>query len=96
MSKRALSPSNSLLSSPNKKIRNNKRFLPNKVAEAEASAKVDANPPLAKLVNAMKSGVQSPEKGEAVVHWMRMADLRSTSSFFVMDSNHHFLLNSCG
>lgn len=76
MSKRALSPANSLLGSPSKKICNIKKFSPYKIATPEASAKVDANPPFANLINAIKNGVKSPQKGDAVVHWMRMADLR--------------------
>jgi len=76
MSKRALSPSNSLSGSPSKRICNNMKLLPNKIATAEAAAKVDASPPFAGLIKALKNGVESPQKGEAVVYWMRMEDLR--------------------
>ncbi|EEB99062.1 hypothetical protein MPER_01320, partial [Moniliophthora perniciosa FA553] len=47
-----------------------------KVATANAAAAVDADPPLPKLLQAVKDGVKNPNKGECVVYWMRMADLR--------------------
>ncbi|KAG6833879.1 hypothetical protein H0H87_007890 [Tephrocybe sp. NHM501043] len=51
-------------------------FRPNKVATAQAAAAVDADPPLYKLEAAVKDGVKAPAKGESVVYWMRMGDLR--------------------
>ena len=53
------------------------RFNPNYIATAEGAAQVDADPPLQKLLKAISSSIKSIERTEAVVHWMRMADLRS-------------------
>ncbi|OBZ70312.1 Deoxyribodipyrimidine photo-lyase [Grifola frondosa] len=69
-------PLSSATSSPTKKIRNDIKFLPNKIATAEAAAKTDADPPLLKLLNAQKDILKSPAKGDCVVYWMRMEDLR--------------------
>jgi deoxyribodipyrimidine photo-lyase len=55
----------------------NSTFKPNKVASAEAAAAVDRDPPLQKLLEAVKKGVSKPAKGECVVYWMRLEDLRS-------------------
>lgn len=52
-------------------------FAPRKVASAQNAAAVDAEPPLAKLLEAVKGQNQQVKKGKAVVYWMRMADLRS-------------------
>ncbi|KAE9397142.1 hypothetical protein BT96DRAFT_966300 [Gymnopus androsaceus JB14] len=49
---------------------------PRKVASAQNAAAVDAEPPLAKLLEAVKGQNQQVKKGKAVVYWMRMADLR--------------------
>ena len=54
-----------------------KPFNPIKVATAEAAAAVDANPPCKQLVRALDDVVKNPEKGDCVVYWMRMHDLRS-------------------
>ncbi|KZT26858.1 hypothetical protein NEOLEDRAFT_1177049 [Neolentinus lepideus HHB14362 ss-1] len=62
---------------PAKKTKKATAFLPNKIATAEAAAKVDVDPPLQKLLQAVKDGVKNPGKGEAVVYWMRMEDLRT-------------------
>ncbi|KAG6873734.1 hypothetical protein C0995_011553 [Termitomyces sp. Mi166 len=70
--------SNPRLSPSNKRSRTtHASFRPNKVATQEAAAAVDADPPLPKLEAAVKGSVESPAKGESVVYWMRMADLRS-------------------
>jgi hypothetical protein len=61
-------------------------FKPNKVASAAAAAAVDADPPLPKLLHAVRDGVTSPAKGDCVVYWMRMADLRSMSSLLANSS----------
>ena len=74
MSKRVLSPSH--LDSASKKMRNTAKFLPNRIATAEAAARVDADPPLGKLLKALHNSVKTVPKGEAIVYWMRMADLR--------------------
>lgn len=80
MSKRTLSPSSA--KPPAKRLRMAPEFRPNKISTFENAAKVDADPPLEKLTKALKDGVKNPRKGEAVVHWMRMADLRSTQPLF--------------
>lgn len=52
-----------------------------KVASAEVAAKVDANPPLDILMDLQTAkGVKKAGKGESVVYWMRMEDLRCTSN----------------
>jgi hypothetical protein len=48
-----------------------------KIASAEAAARVDAAPPLYKLMEAMKAAPAAAEKGAAACYWMRMEDLRS-------------------
>ena len=52
-------------------------FNPNHAATAEDAARVDADPPLQKLLKAASVGLKTVEGTEAIVHWMRMADLRS-------------------
>ena len=52
-------------------------FNPNYTATAEDAARVDADPPLQKLLNAVSASLKIVEGTEAIVHWMRMADLRS-------------------
>ena len=52
-------------------------FNPNYTATAEDAARVDAKPPLQKLLKAASGSLKTAEGTEAVVHWMRMADLRS-------------------
>jgi hypothetical protein len=59
----------------------NPTFKPNKIATPEAAAAVDHDPPLQKLLEAVKNGVSKPAKGECVVYWMRLEDLRSTLSW---------------
>ncbi|PFH52826.1 hypothetical protein AMATHDRAFT_73951 [Amanita thiersii Skay4041] len=51
-------------------------FNPLKVATKEAADAVDADPPLSKLIDILKEGINHPMKGNAVVYWMRMSDLR--------------------
>lgn len=50
-----------------------------KVASAEAAARVDAYPPLKKLLDALLDREADVPKGEAVIYWMRMEDMRSAS-----------------
>lgn len=57
-------------------------FSPNKVASPSAAASVDTNPPLHTLLQVVYKGAKVPAKGDCVVYWMRMADLRSTSNLF--------------
>lgn len=54
------------------------QFNPNYTASAEDAAQVDADPPLQKLLKAASAGLETVEGTDAVVHWMRMADLRGT------------------
>ncbi|KAH6915337.1 DNA photolyase, FAD-binding/Cryptochrome [Coprinopsis sp. MPI-PUGE-AT-0042] len=51
-------------------------FSPNKVASTENATAADANPPLLQVSEALKDVLKSPQKGECIVFWMRMADLR--------------------
>ena len=62
-----------------KKTRRDTKFLPNKIATAENAAKVDAHPPLLKLLDAVRDYGTNGDvaKGDCVVYWMRMEDLRS-------------------
>lgn len=53
------------------------RFNPNYTASAEDAAQVDIHPPLQKLLKVASESLKIVEGTEAVVHWMRMADLRS-------------------
>lgn len=88
MSKRVLSRSSSSASSHSfvehvcKKRREGEtnqpslRFNPNYIATAEDAARVDGDPPLQKFLKAASEGLKTIEGTEAVVHWMRMADLR--------------------
>ena len=84
MAKRARSVSSSsarAASSGNgvtKKTRSDVQFLPNKIATPENAAKADASPPLLQLLDALKEAPKKARKGECVVYWMRMEDLRST------------------
>ncbi|KAF8351351.1 FAD binding domain of DNA photolyase-domain-containing protein [Amanita rubescens] len=64
-------------SSPRKRLRlAHAQFNPIKIASPEAASAVDADPPLPKLLKAVKDGVKNPPKTSAVVYWMRMSDLR--------------------
>jgi deoxyribodipyrimidine photo-lyase len=49
------------------------------VATKEDAARVDADPPLDQLMRLLKEKAPQVEKGESVVYWMRMNDLRSRS-----------------
>lgn len=62
-----------------KKPRSDVDIVHRKIATADAAAKVDAHRPLPQLLNALSNVVKSPKKGEAVVYWMRMEDMRSES-----------------
>ena len=64
---------------PTKKTRQDTKFLPNKIATAENAAKVDAHPPLLTLLDAVRDHGTNADvaKGDCVVYWMRMEDLRS-------------------
>ncbi|KAI0774202.1 DNA photolyase, FAD-binding/Cryptochrome [Fomes fomentarius] len=60
-----------------KKSRENLKFNPNKIATAKNAARVDVDPPLFQLLNAtIRKDIERPPKGECVVYWMRMEDLR--------------------
>ena len=58
------------------------RELPGKIATHDAAAAVDANPPLGQLMD-LVGDVRETEKGEAVVYWMRMEDLRGMSYHYL-------------
>ncbi|KAI5125011.1 hypothetical protein M0805_007435 [Coniferiporia weirii] len=59
-----------------KKARTGTKELYNKIATAENGAAVDRNPPLGILLDAVNGNVKNTGKGDAVVYWMRMDDLR--------------------
>lgn len=65
--------------SPSKRTKQETKFLPNKIASAEVAAQVDHDQPLFKLLDEVQHHVKNPAKGDAVVYWMRMQDMRSTS-----------------
>lgn len=48
-----------------------------KVATAEDAASVDKRPPFDELLKAIENNTGTTSKGDAVVYWMRMEDLRS-------------------
>ncbi|KAG2156169.1 DNA photolyase, FAD-binding/Cryptochrome [Suillus clintonianus] len=73
MMKRARSPSPLAMS---KKGRTNSPFAPIKIATAEAAAAVQTDPPFLRLLDALRNVTQNPAKGQSVVYWMRMGDLR--------------------
>lgn len=83
MSKHARSPSPvpggaSGLEPPHgKKPRYQAEYVAGKLATPEAAARVDADPPFAKLLRALQANVKNLPKGQAVVYWMRMEDMRS-------------------
>jgi hypothetical protein len=52
------------------------RIVHRKIASAEAAAKADADPPLGQLMQRVKPASPSLAKGDAVVYWMRMQDMR--------------------
>ena len=63
---------------PLKRTRRDAQFLPNKIATVENAARADQYTPLAKLTEAMKHcDAVEAARGDAVVYWMRMEDLRS-------------------
>ena len=49
------------------------------MATAEVAAKVDEDPPLDQLTRLLNESKKDVDKGESVVYWMRMEDLRSES-----------------
>lgn len=57
-------------------------FNPNKIASAEAAARVDANTPLSQLAKLMDAVTLDEEKkdGSCVVYWMRKSDLRGVQT----------------
>lgn len=61
------------------------------MATVEDAARVDRDPPLVQLNELMKERVTNTEKGESVVYWMRMEDMRSESSLFSL-SIPYFIL----
>lgn len=52
------------------------RFSPIKVASFDAAAAVDHDLPLSKLLKAVEQSVENPARGECIMYWMRMGDLR--------------------
>ncbi|TFK29384.1 Cryptochrome/photolyase FAD-binding domain-containing protein [Coprinopsis marcescibilis] len=88
MSKHTLQPLEGLERSVSEDIhRPNKRqritaasFSPIKIATKENAAAADANPPLQRLLKAMREVDSGPNQGDCVVYWMRMSDMRVTDN----------------
>ncbi|KAG2116073.1 DNA photolyase, FAD-binding/Cryptochrome [Suillus discolor] len=74
MMKRARSPSPLAMSKKGRTT--DSLFAPIKIATAEAAASVQTHPPYLRLLDALRNVVQKPSKGQSVVYWMRMGDLR--------------------
>lgn len=55
------------------------RWTEGKIATAEDAARVDKDPPLDQLMRLLKDDAPKTEKGDSVVYWMRMEDMRSKS-----------------
>jgi hypothetical protein len=51
-------------------------YAEGKVATAEVAAKVDEDPPLDQLLRLLQQKHEKVEKGESVVYWMRLEDIR--------------------
>ena len=66
-----------------KRARIIKAFHPIKVASQEAAAAADAETPFSRLKTALDRKFQSPQKGDCIVYWMRMSDLRSNQFDFI-------------
>ncbi|KAG1833381.1 DNA photolyase, FAD-binding/Cryptochrome [Suillus variegatus] len=74
MMKRTRSPSPLAMS---KKCRTtDSLFAPIKIATQEAADSVQTHPPFLRLLDALRNVVQKPSKGQSIVYWMRMGDLR--------------------
>lgn len=88
---RSISPSLALNESAHKVQRTHRdvKFLPNKIATAENAARADKNPPFKLLMEAMQSPMQAMAKGDAVVYWMRMQDMRGKGMLIpLLDSSN--------
>ena len=55
-----------------------------KIATAENAAAVDENPPLWILLDAVKTGPSNLKRGDSIVYWMRMEDMRGSLDFNVV------------
>lgn len=84
MSKRQRTPQDTDNASKRLRPAGPKPFNPIKIATPEAAAAADANPPFKQLSKALGNTVKNPAKGDCIVYWMRMHDLRSKSLA------HHF------
>lgn len=58
-----------------------------KIATFENAEAVDKNPPLPKLLDAVKNQHRPSDDGSAVVYWMRMQDMRSELNTIRYTSN---------
>ncbi|TCD68221.1 hypothetical protein EIP91_011393 [Steccherinum ochraceum] len=75
--------------SPTKRTKNDTKFLPNKIASAEVAAKVDHDQPLFKLLDEVQHHVKNPTKGDGVVYWMRMQDMRINDNTALSLASEH-------
>ncbi|THH32951.1 hypothetical protein EUX98_g1252 [Antrodiella citrinella] len=76
-------------SSPTKKTKRDTQFLPNKIATTENAAKADHAQPMFTLMEEVKTHVKNPTKGDAVVYWMRMEDLRTNDNTALSQASEH-------
>ncbi|WVR08725.1 hypothetical protein IAU60_005783 [Kwoniella sp. DSM 27419] len=53
-----------------------------KVATAEDAARADEDPPLNQLMRLLEKGQKEVEKGDSVVYWMRMEDVRNNTALY--------------
>ncbi|KII95059.1 hypothetical protein PLICRDRAFT_48029 [Plicaturopsis crispa FD-325 SS-3] len=79
MVKRAATPSTSDAPAA-KKARSGSTFAPIKISTEAAANAVQADRPLPKLLKAVEDAIQKPAKGDCVVYWMRMGDLRVSNN----------------
>ncbi|KAG2367271.1 DNA photolyase, FAD-binding/Cryptochrome [Suillus spraguei] len=74
--KRTHSSSPLAMSKKGRIVNSPRSFAPIKIATAEAAAAVQADPPFLRLLDTLRNVVQKPPKGQSIVYWMRMGDLR--------------------
>ena len=69
-----------------------------KVASADVAAAVDADPPLDQLMRLVKDkeGQVQPEKGDSVVYWMRMEDMRGERALWSKERTNGVLIHYSG
>ncbi|WVQ71157.1 hypothetical protein IAR50_000682 [Cryptococcus sp. DSM 104548] len=74
--KKRPAPSGGGAASPEAKKHKNAYEIKGKIATAEDAARMDNDPPIERLYKALDNQKEIKERGESVVYWMRMEDLR--------------------